>query len=150
MKLPITQAHGLAALGLWTLAAVAAAAGQNAHLAGPGNERAAVPATRYEPLPTASPPLAPATSPPDNWKALNREVASFDSMSLTMDMEESKSAQPEVGGKHAQPLPAAGSVRMPAPAAPASAVRQVRTCRCISAIWSAVGTWPLPMAQSGS
>jgi hypothetical protein len=103
MKRPITHAHGLAALGLLALTAVATAAGQHAPLSDPADDRAPVPATRYEPLVTTSPAAAPTSSPSDNWKALNREVASFDSMSATMDMQGANSAQPE---KPEQPMPA--------------------------------------------
>jgi hypothetical protein len=117
MKLPIKHGHGLAALGLWAVAAVAAAAGPRAPLADPADDRAPVPATRYEQLLIMSPAAAPTSSPPDNWKALNREVASFDSMSLTMEMQGSKSAQPQVDEQHEQHRAGAGTARMPAPEA---------------------------------
>jgi hypothetical protein len=116
MKLPIRHAHGLAALGLWGLAAVVAAAGPNSPLPDPADDRAPVPATRYQPLLTTSPSAAPASSPPDHWRALNREVASFDSMSLTMDVQGSTSARPEVPvqrEQHEQHVPAPGAVPMP-------------------------------------
>ena len=111
MKRPITHAHGLAALGLLALTAVATAAGQHAPLSDPVDDRALVPATRYEPMVSTSPLPAPASSPSDNWKALNREVASFDSMSLTMDMQGPNSARPE---NAEQPMPAVGTRPMPA------------------------------------
>ncbi len=105
MKTPITRAYGLAAIGLWALAAVATAAGQHSPLPDPADDRAPVPSTRYERHLTTAPAAAttPTSSPSDSWKALNREVASFDSMSLTMDTQGPKSAQPE---KHEQPIPA--------------------------------------------
>jgi hypothetical protein len=102
MKLPIKHGHGLATLGLWAVTAVASAAGPRAPLADPADDRAPVPATRYEQLLIIPPAAAPTSSPPDNWKALNREVASFDSMSLTMEMQGSKSAQPQVDEQHEQ------------------------------------------------
>jgi len=103
MKRPITFAHGLATLGFWALAAAAAAAGgPAAALPDPADERAAVPATRYEPLLKTTPATAPASMPPENWKALNRAVASIDSMSLTMDMQGSAPARPEGHAQHAQ------------------------------------------------
>jgi len=102
MKRPITLAHGLAALGLWGLGALAAAASANAALPDPANDRAAVPATRYASLLTASAAPAPALLPPENWKALNRAVASFDSMSLTMDMQGPAPAPPNEHEQHGQ------------------------------------------------
>jgi hypothetical protein len=127
MKLPITHAHGLAAFGLWALTAVAAAAGPNLRPSDPADDRAPVPATRYQPLvttsPSAAPASSPASSPADNWKALNREVASFDSMSLTMEMQGAASAKPgaheelEQHKQHKQHEPEAAIVPMPASAA---------------------------------
>jgi hypothetical protein len=119
MKRPITHAHGLAVLGLWALTAVATAAGQHAPLPDPADDSAPVPATPYAPLLTTSP-ATPASSPPDNWKALNRKVASFDSTSLTMDMQGPESALPEKPG---QPMPAVSTKPTPGsdaenPAAP--------------------------------
>jgi hypothetical protein len=108
MKLPIRHAHRLAALGLWVLAAAAHAAGQNTTLPDPGDDRAPVPATHYEPLLTSLPPVAPTSPPPDSWKELNRQVASFDSMSLTMDMGGSTSAQPR-----AEPAAASSKIQDP-------------------------------------
>lgn len=70
---------------LW-LAALAAtpALGQNQAFADPADPNAPVPPTRYVPMPAASV-AAPTTSPAENWKALNRTVAAYDSMSLTME-----------------------------------------------------------------
>ena len=99
MKRPITFAHGLATLGFWALAA---AGGPAAALPDPADERAAVPATRYEPLLKTTPATAPASMPSENWKALNRAVASIDSMSLTMGMQGSAPARPEGHAQHAQ------------------------------------------------
>ena len=100
MKRPITLAHGLAALGLWGLDALAAAASPNAALADPANARAPVPVTRYEPLLATLAAPAPASLPPENWKALNRAVAAFDSMALTMDMQGSTPAPPTGHEQH--------------------------------------------------
>ena len=102
MKRPITLAHGLAALFLWGVGALAEAASPNAALADPANARAPVPATRYEPLLVTLAAPAAASLPPENWKALNRAVAAFDSMALTMDMQGSAPAPPTGHEQHEQ------------------------------------------------
>ena len=100
MKRPVTLALGLAALGLW---GTGAAAGPYAPPADPANARALVPATRHEPLLPVAAALAPLASPPDAWKALNRVVASFDAMALTMDMQEPTAAPPKGHAQHEPP-----------------------------------------------
>jgi hypothetical protein len=93
MKYPIPHAGALAAFLLGACATAAGAAGQNQPLADPADANAPVPSTRYVPAlgaPLASPsPVSPA----DTWKALNKTVASYDSMSLTMDVAEPKPAE---------------------------------------------------------
>lgn len=120
MKLSFAHAHGLAALILAALAFGANAAGQNKPLPDPADASAPVPPTRYEPFLVKTP--APRTSSPaDNWKALNRTVATYDSMSLTMDMAEPKPAEPApaaeaaAAGPETKSLPAAAPKSQPDP-----------------------------------
>jgi hypothetical protein len=79
--------------------------------AGPAAAGVAVPATRYQPVLPYRPAPLPAASPDRNWKALNRTVASYNSMSLTMDgMEEAAPPAPETA-PHAVPAPAPAAPR---------------------------------------
>ena len=117
MTYPFRSTGALAVLWLGALAAIPAL-GQNKGFADPADPTAAVPPTRYVAMPGA-PAAAPASSPADNWKALNHAVASYDSMSLTMEM-----AAPAAAGRAtavasmpavmAQPVP---SIARPTPAA---------------------------------
>jgi hypothetical protein len=61
--------------------------------ADPAAVTAPVPPTRYEPLFFFSADSGPTPSPAENWKALNRVVASYDSMSLTTEDAEPKPAE---------------------------------------------------------
>lgn len=85
---------GLIALMASVVPAYACAAAPSAGAADPSSPNAAVAPTRYESfLPPKS--QAPSdVSPADNWKEANRTVASFDSMSLTMQMDSPGSTEP--------------------------------------------------------
>jgi hypothetical protein len=96
MKYPIRHVSALAALMLGAFASTAVAAGQDKPLSDPADANASVPPTHYEPLLRAPPASTGTASPAGNWKALNRAVASYDSMSLTMDMAEPKPAEPAI------------------------------------------------------
>lgn len=97
MNYPIPHAGVLAALLLWAYATAAGAAGQNQPLPDPADANASVPSTRHVALPGTAPEAPGPASPADNWKALNQTVASYNSMSLTMDMAEPKPPAPQVG-----------------------------------------------------
>jgi hypothetical protein len=88
-----------------------------AALALPAAATLAVPATRYRPVLPYRPAPAPATSPDQNWKALNDTVGSYNSMSLTMGGMDGAGAQDEP----AQPGPPAGAAPSAQVAAPATA-----------------------------
>lgn len=75
--------HTLLRAGSLVLGACAPALAALAQ-ANPANPDAAVPATRYQPSASYRAPAAPATTPDQNWKALNQTVGSINSMSLTM------------------------------------------------------------------
>jgi hypothetical protein len=96
MKYPIPHAGALAALVLGTFVSTAGASSQNQPLFDPADANASVPPTRYVPLLSAPLESPRPSSPADNWKALNDTVASYDSMSLTMDMAEPKPAEPAI------------------------------------------------------
>ena len=70
---------------LW-LGALAAptALGQNTAQPDPASVSAPVPLTRYVPVLLPPARTAAPTSPPDNWKALNKLVAGNDAMASTM------------------------------------------------------------------
>jgi hypothetical protein len=110
MKQSFAQARGLAALMLWALAFAANAAGPNKPLPDPADANAPVPPTRYTRFTAAAPSAARTSSPAENWKELNRTVASYDSMSLTMDLVEPKPSEPAPAAKpdpHAHHRPGA-------------------------------------------
>jgi hypothetical protein len=105
-----------AAAWLACCAASAAQAGNHEPVpAGPAAADAAVPATKYQPVLPYRPAPAPRTSPDQNWKELNRTVAGYNSMSLTMGGMEDAAPQAGASAEAPQP-PAAGSP--PAAAAP--------------------------------
>lgn len=92
---------------LW-LAAFAAipAFGQNRASADAADPNAAVPPTRYVPMPSVRAAAAPATTPAQNWKAANETVAGIDAMSLTMEMEMDAPAPQAAPAPAAQTAPA--------------------------------------------
>lgn len=94
MKYPIPHAGALAALLLAAYATAVGASGQNQPLSDPADANASVPPTLYAPLSSAPPEAPGPASPADNWKALNKTVASYDSMSLTMDAAPGTAAKP--------------------------------------------------------
>jgi hypothetical protein len=102
--------HPLLRAATWFAAGAAAIAHGAEPQAAPNpiDPGAAVPATRYAAALPYRPAPVPATPADQNWKALNRTVAGYDSMALTMDREGDN------GQAHAshQSMPAA-------PAAPA-------------------------------
>ena len=98
MTTTIRHACAFAAL-LALFAAGAHAAGQATPLPDPADAAAPVPPTRYQPALSAPPAATEAGSPADNWKARNQAVASYDSMSLTMDMAAPQAAAPAAAGK---------------------------------------------------
>jgi hypothetical protein len=106
MKYPIPHAGALAALLLGAYATAVGASGQNRPLSDPANANASVPPTLYAPLSSAPPEAPGAASPADNWKALNKTVASYDSMSLTMDSVAKPPAAPHVGEPASSATPA--------------------------------------------
>lgn len=107
---------------LGAFASLPNASSQHQRLADPADANATVPATRYEALVSAPIVAASAASPADHWKALNRDVGSYDSMSLTMDMDEPEppkraSAAPPAAdaGMKTRPDPHAGHAKPAAP-----------------------------------
>jgi hypothetical protein len=107
MKHPIPHAGALAALVLGACVTAAGAAGQNQPLSDPADANASVPSTRYVPVLIVPPESPRPASPADNWKALNETVASYDSMSLTMDMAGPKPAERATAEHSAPGTPAA-------------------------------------------
>lgn len=104
-----------AAAWLACCAASTAHAGQPAPApAGPAAAEAAVPATIYRPLLPYRPAPAARTSPDQNWKELNRTVAGYSSMSLTMGEMADATPQAEAGAEATPPA----SAQKEAPAAP--------------------------------
>lgn len=95
-------------LWLGALAAVPAV-GQSKGVADPADPASPVPPTHYAPMPGARI-AAPTSSPADNWKALNRTVAAYDSMALTMEMPAPAGAAG--AGAMVQPAPPADSRHM--------------------------------------
>lgn len=84
------------------------AAGPAPRLADPAKADAPVPPARYQPgeLAAAAPGATP--SPSQNWKALNQVVASYESMTLTMDMPQAaavEAAAPVTAPDPARPSP---------------------------------------------
>lgn len=107
MNYPNLRAGALAVL---TLAAFAQAhAGHGKPLPDPAEAGAPVPPTRYESFVPSTPAPGATASPADNWKASNRTVGSYDSMSLTMGPAESKApdaaAAPPESPSPMQPMP---------------------------------------------
>jgi hypothetical protein len=102
MKYLFRHAGAVAALMLGAFASLPNASGQNQPRADPADANAPVPATRYAPLVFAPIAAPSASSPADRWKALNQAVASYDAMSLTMDMAEPQ-ATPAPHADHAVP-----------------------------------------------
>jgi hypothetical protein len=76
---------------------LAHAAGKPVALANPADPGAMVPSTVYRPAISYRPAPGDRRSPALNWKALNQEVGSIDSMSLTT----SDMASPAAAGAHA-------------------------------------------------
>lgn len=107
---------------LWLAALAAAPAFGQSKAADPADPNATVPQTRYVSIPAARA-AAPATTPAQNWKAANETVASYDSMSQTMEMAEPAApgvpAAPAASTTPAAPtastVPAAPAVPAPAP-----------------------------------
>lgn len=96
MKYPFRPAGALAALLVVAFASAAHAAAPRSRLADPADDGATVPPTRYESFDLAPPASVAPLAPSEQWKALNQVVAAYDSMSLTMDMEEATPAEGKV------------------------------------------------------
>jgi hypothetical protein len=111
----------LAVLWLGALAAIPAV-GQNKGSADPADPATPVPPTRYVPMP--SPPAAvPASSPADSWKALNHAVASYDPMSLTMEIAAPAALVGAGRANAVAPMPAVMAQPVPPTAHPTPAAR---------------------------
>lgn len=103
MRDSLRRAGTLAALLAGALATGAHAAGPTPRLADPADAGASVPPTRYQPFALAAPAAAATPSPSQNWKALNQVVASYESMSLTMDMAETAPAEATAPARNPAP-----------------------------------------------
>jgi hypothetical protein len=116
MKYLIRHAGAVGALLLAAFAPSAHAAGQARPVSDPADANASVPPTRYQSPLIAAPVSAGASSPADNWQALNRAVASYDSMTLTMDMPAPQAAAPPASATGTKPMqdPHAGHAMPPA------------------------------------
>jgi hypothetical protein len=111
MKYSLLRVGVLVALVAAAFANRANASDQSHGPADPAAVTASVPPTRYEPLISFRTDSGPTPSPAENWKALNQVVASYESMSLTMD-----SAEPKQAEAKATDSPAAASPTPPQPA----------------------------------
>jgi hypothetical protein len=69
----------------------------------PADANATVPATRYKTALPYRPPLQPARTADQNWKALNQAVGAINSMSLTMGGPDEAAAAEPVAPASAQP-----------------------------------------------
>lgn len=116
MNYPIRYTGTLVALLLAAFAPPTHAFEPARPLPDPADAHAPVPPTRYQSPLIAAPVPAGTGSPADNWPALNRAVASYDSMALTMDMPAPQAAAPPASAAGMQPIqdPHAGHAMPPA------------------------------------
>jgi hypothetical protein len=103
----MTSFHPCARALLAVALAGAACLGNAAAIADPADPDAAVPATTYQAQPVFRPAPSIHASPAHAWQALNREVAAYDSMALTMAGDDAPA--PAVKAPHGQHAAHAGS-----------------------------------------
>ena len=87
-------------LALSAVASLAHATDKTHPLSNVADANASVPATAYQPAMTFRPAAPGMSTPAQNWKALNEQVASYDSMTLTMGNASAPKAEataPETG-----------------------------------------------------
>lgn len=81
--------HHLAPAAAWlvlsAISSLANAADKTSSLPSAADADANVPATTYQATMTFRPAAPDTSTPAQNWKALNQQVASYDSMALTME-----------------------------------------------------------------
>jgi hypothetical protein len=98
MKNPLRLAGALTALLAGTIALGVHAATEHPRLGDPATPEAPVPATRYESRELTTLRIGSTPSPSQNWRALNQVVASYDSMSPTMEIADALPAKGAITG----------------------------------------------------